>query len=194
MRQTAMQGWRLTVREGGDGSSAYLFSAGCHAEACATSCTWSKPPNVETLAPGSRPPHLGLAVLLLFAAAAAFAAGPIDSVLLELSTSLESGNAARFLDQVDKQRCPQYAALESNVVALAAQYEVGSSIGIIEQTEKNGIYDLKLDWMLEVRPAGGDSPAERRRQEVHCRIERVGRRWKVTVLEPVSFFSAIAKR
>lgn len=117
----------------------------------------------------------------------------IAELLLTLSAALEEGNAPRFLAQVDRDRCPEYAALENNVVALLAQNAVGSSIGVIEQTRHGETYDLKLDWLLHLRPAGGDGPAERRRQDVRCRIERRGKRWKVTALEPVAFFTAIRK-
>lgn len=112
----------------------------------------------------------------------------ISALVLDLSTALEESSPSRFLDRVDRQRCPQYAALEENVVALTAQYELGSSVGVIEQSRKGEGYDLKLDWLLQLRPAGGAGPAERRRQIVTARIERSGKKWKVTALEPVNFF------
>ena len=124
----------------------------------------------------------------LAAAAATTDSEKISAMLLELSSALEDGNAARFLDQVDSRRCPDYAALENNVVALAAQYEIGSSIGVIEQTKRGDGYELKLDWMLQLKPAGGAGPAQRRHGNVTCRIESAGKRWKVTALGPVAFF------
>jgi hypothetical protein len=119
---------------------------------------------------------------------AASDAEKIRAILLELSSALQENNAARFLDQVDHRRCPDYAALEDNVVAMTAQDEVGSSVGIIEQTRKGDGYDLKLDWLLELRPLGGGVGVERRHATVTCRIEPAGKHWKVTLLAPVSFF------
>ncbi len=113
--------------------------------------------------------------------------------LLELSAALEDGNAARFLAMIDKKRCPDYAKLEENVVALAAQYDIGSSVGIVEQTSQGDEVELKLDWLLRLRPSSGGPPVERRGQ-LRCRLEPRGKKWRVAALEPVSFFSAIVTR
>ena len=114
-------------------------------------------------------------------------ADQISAVLLSLSTSLQDRNAAGFLDQVDRKRFSNYAVLEDNVVAMTAQDEVASSIGILEQSRNGDIYELKLDWLLQLKRTGAEGPAERRRETVTCRIERLGKRWKVTALAPVSF-------
>ena len=112
----------------------------------------------------------------------------ISDALLTLSTALEERNAARFLSLVDRERFPDYSALQDSIVALTAQYEVSSSIGVLEQGRRGDGYELKLDWMLQMKPAGGGGPAQRRQQVVNCRIERFGKRWKVTALAPLSFF------
>lgn len=112
----------------------------------------------------------------------------ISELLLSLSTALEQGNAARFLSLIDRSRCPEYAALEDNVVALTAQDEIGSSVGVLEQSRNGESYELKLDWLLEMRPQSRERPAETRHQVVNCRIERFGKRWKVTTISPVAFF------
>ena len=112
----------------------------------------------------------------------------ISELLLALSTALEQGNAARFLSSVDRDRCPDYAALEDNVIALTAQNEVGSSVGVLEQSRNGESYELKLDWLLQLRPASREGPAQTRRQVVNCRIERIGKRMKITALAPAAFF------
>jgi len=112
----------------------------------------------------------------------------MEGLLHAFSSALEEGNAARFLATIDRRRCPGYAALEDNVVALLAQNSVGSSIGITGQTRQQDSYELKLDWLLQIRPAGGARPAVVRRQTIRCRIERSGKGWKVTALEPAGFF------
>ena len=125
---------------------------------------------------------------LWMAIAAADDADKVRAVLLELSQALQDSSASRFLDQVDRRRCPGYAALEDNVVALAAQYEIASSVAVIEQTKNGEVWESKLDWLLEIKPSSGAGPAQRRRGTVTCRIEPSGKRWKVTRLEPVEFF------
>jgi len=123
------------------------------------------------------------------AAGAADSAG-IRDLLLALSTSLEDGRAARFLAQIDRQRVARYAALEQNVVALVAQNQVASSIGLADEKPDGETYELKLDWLLEMRPAGTLGRLVTRREQVRCRVARVGKRWKVVTLEPVEFFRA----
>jgi hypothetical protein len=123
---------------------------------------------------------------------AASDAEKIQAVLLEMSAALEAKDPARFLDQVDHRRCRDYAALQDNVVAMTAQDDVGSSVGVIEQAKKDGGYELKLDWLLELKPSGGGGAAERRHATITCRIERSGKRWKVTLLTPVSFFKPLS--
>lgn len=114
-------------------------------------------------------------------------ADQISAVLLNLTTSLQERNAALFLDQVDRKRFSNYTALEDNVVAMTVQDDVASSIGILEQSRNGDVYELKLDWLIQLKRAAGEGPAERRRETVTCRIERLGKRWKVTALAPVSF-------
>jgi hypothetical protein len=117
----------------------------------------------------------------------------LSLLLLELSAALEDGNAARFLAQIDRRRCRDYASLETNVVALVAQYDVGSSVEVVEEARAGEAVELKLDWLLRLRPSSGGPVAERK-QQVRCRLERRGKAWKVTALEPVSFFSAVIPR
>jgi len=111
-------------------------------------------------------------------------------VLLALSTALEQNDPARFLAQFDPEHCRDYPALQDNVVALLAQYEVASSVALLAETRDGDGYDLKLDWLLHLRPAAG-GPASQRRRALRCRIHRRGRNWKVTALEPASFFAAV---
>jgi hypothetical protein len=129
---------------------------------------------------------IGLAV----AASAATDAEKIRAVLLALSTSLDDGNAARFLGQIDRRRFASYATLEENVVAMVAQNEVGSSIGVLEQAASGEAFDLKLDWLLSLKPASGGA-AQQRHQTVTCRLEPSGKGLKVTALAPLDFFKPL---
>ncbi len=126
--------------------------------------------------------------VLLASVAILAAAGTVPELLSGLSLALQDGNAARFLVHVDRARFREYAALENKVVALLAQYEVGSSVELLEQVEDRDGRELKLDWILRLRPASGEGPAVERRRQVRCRLEPRGKIWKVTALEPMGFF------
>lgn len=112
----------------------------------------------------------------------------IANLLRTLSIALSDGSAVRFLAQVDGKNWPGYAALQQNVAALVAQNDVGSSVDLIETSSSGEGYDLRLDWLLQLRPAAGEGAAQTRRRELRCRVERRGSRWKVTRIEPVEFF------
>ena len=45
---------------------------------------------------------------------------------------------------------------------------------------------LELDWLLKI------DNAEPRRQIVKCQVEKQGKKWKITSLDPVEFFRAPA--
>lgn len=124
----------------------------------------------------------------LWMAAAATDGEQIRALLRALSDALADGNAVRFLAQVDGESWPGYAALRGNVVALVAQNEVGSSVDLIESTRSGEAFEVRLDWLLQLRPASGDGPTETRRTDLRARLERRGQRWKLVEIEPVSFF------
>lgn len=95
--------------------------------------------------------------------------------------ALSLGNASAFLDKLD-QDMPEYPKLRGEIEALTASGDVGSAIEIVSDEGDDRGRSLELDWLLEVR----DQKA--RRGIVKCRIERRGKRWKITRLEPVEFF------
>ena len=116
------------------------------------------------------------------------------AVVFTMSESLSNASAARFLAQTDRRRLTDYGALERNVVALVAQYEISSSVEVLEQAEREGGFDLVIDWLLHLTPASAPGPADRRQSRLRCRIERIEGKWKVTALAPVDFFSALRPR
>ena len=86
-----------------------------------------------------------------------------------------------FLGQFDRDM-PHYAALREYVEGLAARAEVGSAIEIVTESGDDRRRVMELDWVLEIQ---GQAP---RRRVLKCTIERRGRKWKFTSLEPVDFF------
>jgi hypothetical protein len=94
------------------------------------------------------------------------------------SEALANRDADAFLDQFD-QRMPRYAELRDEIRDLfGVAQEIGSTIDVIT-SEGN---KLELDWLLKIDTAAP------RRQIVKCQIEKQGKKWKITALEPVEFF------
>jgi len=107
----------------------------------------------------------------------------------EVASALSEGNAAQFLKAFDRSM-PGYAMLEANVIALLAQAEVQSSIEILSDEGTGATRAVELDWFLQIvaqQEAGGST---RRRERVHCRLAKQGKRWRITSIEPLAFFAA----
>jgi hypothetical protein len=95
--------------------------------------------------------------------------------------ALADKDASAFLGHFDR-AMPGYDTLESEVRALLDRSEVTSTIEIISDQGDDAKRTLQLDWLLRVDQ---DLP---RRQIVKCTVERRGKQWKITALEPVGFF------
>ena len=112
----------------------------------------------------------------------------IIDLFTTMASALSEGNGLAFLDHVDH-AMPDYGNLEKYILALAAQNEVMSSIDVLKDEGDAHTHTAELDWFLQIRSREQSGPLERRRQIVHCRLERPKKKWKVMALEPVSFFA-----
>jgi hypothetical protein len=127
---------------------------------------------------------------LLLVSGLAFAEPPAD--VLELfrtaADALATDDASTFLGKFDR-NLPEYATLRTEVESLLAAYDVGSTIEVVGDEGDNQKRSLELDWLLltsEKAASHGDSAT--RRRIVKCQIERRGKQWKITALEPIDFF------
>jgi hypothetical protein len=102
--------------------------------------------------------------------------------------NLSDDNASAFLDHFDHS-IPAYETIRSEIEGLLAAYDVGSSIEIVSDEGDDQKRMLQLDWLLIATEKGAvNSTQQTRRQVVKCRIERQGKQWRITALEPVDFF------
>jgi hypothetical protein len=102
--------------------------------------------------------------------------------------ALANDDAARFLTSFDPMM-QGYGALKDNVESLLAGNDIESEIEVVSDDGDATARSLNLDWVLIAREKGVfNGNAVRRRQVVKCKIERQGKQWKVTALEPVEFF------
>jgi hypothetical protein len=112
----------------------------------------------------------------------------IIDLFTTMASALSEGNGLAFLDHVDH-AMPDYGKLEKYNLPLAAQNEVMSSIDVLKDEGDAHTHTAELDWFLQIRSREQSGPLERRRQIVHCRLERPKKKWKVMAIEPVSFFA-----
>jgi hypothetical protein len=132
---------------------------------------------------------LRAALLLLFSTlAAADPAADVLNVFTAAAEALVNDDSASFLDSFDR-NMPGYAALQDNVKGLLAAYNVGATIEEITDEGDDRKRTVELDWLLILSQKGAtNSPQQTRRQVVKCTVERRGKQWKITALEPLDFF------
>jgi hypothetical protein len=100
------------------------------------------------------------------------------------SEALANQDADAFLDQFDA-KMPQYEKLRDEIQDLfGVAQEIGSTIDVITDGGSEEKRMLELDWLLKI------DNAEPRRQIVKCQVEKQGKKWKITALDPVDFFRA----
>jgi hypothetical protein len=89
--------------------------------------------------------------------------------------------AEYFLKYFDK-TMPGYAEFSSQIEAMIGAGEVSTTIDFINTTGDNKKRTLDLDWLLLCH---GQSP---KRAVIKCTIEKRGKKWKITSLDPIDFF------
>lgn len=131
--------------------------------------------------------------LLLFTALAAplGAADPAREVwdlFSNMASALAAGDAASFLAAFDP-AMPGFPALRDDVMALVRVDSVQSAIDALRNDGDDRRRSVDLDWLLHLTSLGDSSKVTRRRETVHCRLEKQGKRWKIVALTPLSFFA-----
>lgn len=129
------------------------------------------------------------AFLLLFSTLVlADPAADVLNVFSGAAEALVNDDPASFRDRFDRDM-PGYAALRNNVEGLLAAYSVGATIEEIGNEGDDRKRTVELDWLLILTQKGAtNGPQLTRRQVVKCTVERRGKEWKITALEPVDFF------
>ena len=112
----------------------------------------------------------------------------IWDVLTRVAAALSQGNLTEFLDVFDRSMAG-YEKLQANAGALLGQYEVQSSIEVLRQEFSGAAWTVELDWFLQLEEQRDGGAVTRRRERLHCRLEKRGKRWKITAIDPVAFFA-----
>jgi hypothetical protein len=130
------------------------------------------------------------AALLLLCAGTANADAPADALkaVADATAALVNDDSLGFLDQFDH-NMPGFAALRANVEGLLNASNVGSTVDVITNDGDDAKRTLTLDWVLVLSAKDSNTGGkETQRGVVKCQVERRGKSWKITMLEPVEFF------
>jgi hypothetical protein len=112
----------------------------------------------------------------------------IWDLLTRVASALSQGNLTEFLDNFDRS-LPGYQTLEANARALLREYEVQSSIELLNEEATGAVRAVELDWFLQLEEQRDAGAITRRRERVRCRLEKRGKKWKITAIEPLAFFA-----
>lgn len=123
--------------------------------------------------------------LLFFQPPAETTPKDVQNLIRETAEDLSNTDTSAFLNHFDP-KMPGYEMLHYEVEGLLARGPVTSTIEIVTDTGDNQRREMELDWILSVET---DRP---RRQIVKVRVERQGKKWKITALDPVEFFTPTA--
>jgi hypothetical protein len=128
---------------------------------------------------------------LFLLAAGAVHADPHDDVIEVFATmanALTTANPVEFMRPIDPQM-EGYGQLKTDVAALVNQADITSSIEPLQDAGNATTWMIDLDWLLEVRSLVQDGPVVRRREIVHCLLEKTKGRWKIVAMKPLEFFA-----
>lgn len=129
-----------------------------------------------------------LALALIACAVAAATSPDVLDFFGGQADALANADAPRFMSGFDD-AIPGYVTLQNNVESLVAGHDVESKIEVVTDEGDQDKRSLALDWVLIARDRSDpNGSGATRREVVKCKIERRGKKWKITAFEPIEFF------
>ena len=119
--------------------------------------------------------------------AQADAASEALDLFASMAAALSEDNVPGFIKSISA-RMDGRSQLEIAVKAMLAQAESSSQIDIVENEGDDRKRTVALDWSMQLKRRGLELRIDRREQIVRCTLVREGTKWRVTTLEPASFF------
>ena len=98
------------------------------------------------------------------------------------------GTAVPFLSYFDP-KMAGFETLRDSVTALIDQVDLQSTIDPLRNEGNDRAREMTLDWLLTMSDPGSSIVSTRREAEIRCRVEKQGKKWRIVLLEPVSFFA-----
>jgi hypothetical protein len=134
--------------------------------------------------------NLGFAVFAFAAMAWADTHAEVVDLFASMGAALAEDNVPGFLKALDP-NMPGYDTLRGQLNALVGAAEVASSIDPLKDDGDDAKRSVDLDWYLELRTRENTGPLVRRREIVHCQLQKIKGKWRVTSLAPLTLFNPI---
>jgi len=128
-------------------------------------------------------------IFLLLAAPTARADSHTEALdlIASMTAALSDDDAPAFLKELDKSMSG-YDRLEHAIPELLEQGAIACSVQPLTDEGDDAKRALELDWYMEIRNVDETAPVIRRREVIHLRMEKQDKHWRVTSLDPISFF------
>lgn len=101
---------------------------------------------------------------------------------------IPAANARKFMEAFDP-AMPGYAQLRDNVLALEQGADVESGVDLVKNEGDDRVRTIAVDWSMNLVSHETNVTAVQRRQTVTCQLEKQGKKWRITSLEPREFFA-----
>ncbi len=99
-----------------------------------------------------------------------------------------AANARKFLEAFDS-GTPGYSELRDNVLALEQRGDIESSVDLLSNEGDDRARTIQLDWTMSLAEHDTGIPVINRNQTVTIRVEKKAKGWRITSIEPLSFFA-----
>jgi hypothetical protein len=112
------------------------------------------------------------------------------SVVADLATDLSENNGQSALTAFDSSM-KDYGAIEQNIVAMVAQTKIVCAIDVVEDSDKDGIHRLSLDWYMTLTLQNDSTRTEQRREQITVEMRQIKGKWKITSMSPLSILNPV---
>jgi len=115
-------------------------------------------------------------------------AGDVWDLFSVMASALSDNKPDEFMNAFNH-GMPGLEDLRTNIFDLLQAYDIHSSIELLNEDGDNLARMVQLDWFLQIVEKQDTAGVTRRREIVRCRLIKQKKKWRITSLEPLSFFA-----
>ena len=104
------------------------------------------------------------------------------------AADLPSANTRKFMQAFDP-AMPGYSRLSDNILALEQGGEVESSVDLVKNEGDDRVRTIVVDWSLNLVSQETKVVSQHRQETVTCTLEKRGKSWRITAIDPVTLFA-----
>jgi hypothetical protein len=136
-----------------------------------------------------------LAIVIFAAAVLGFGGVPAADaeagawdVVATMAAALAEPNEYGFMKPISKS-VETHDLIERQVRALVQTNDIVSTISPVTNEGDDKKRTVEVDWYMEIKPHAPGQSLVQRRETIRMVMEKPGKRWMITSIAPISFFS-----